>query len=402
VRFIIALFACLSAFWGAAGTAYAVVPVGDEACTLSTPVDQTLSQILKSSAQFDCSDTKYDLDQPRKWLKTSFDVSALAPGKVELQMDTNGLGEVSIHAVMKNGAIVSEHFSEGDIKKLIRPKGFTGLPIPGSETASGRKNITTLYIALDNTIIDGSLTSPQLAAKEEWDQKQVPFFILFGLLIGMLIVPAIYTAIFSGAMRHKFLFWHFWRTLSAATFTLASSGIIFFIIPATALSGKLSISYGSLALGIFFSSLFLISIIERDKTSQGMKYAVVSAAMLPIVVSFMVLFVFDGYGQYSRISYFVSYAPFLFMMICTMVQAVRRGSKVAWLQIAAWLPFLFFGLDRIARALDIYDGWAIFDYGLYFALVLENLIIAFSLSFRVNQLRNQRTAAVRSAEAGGA
>jgi len=395
VRFIIALFACLSAFWGAAGTAHAVIPVADEACTLSTSTDRTVTQLIQSTAAFDCSDTKYNLEKPRKWLRVPFAAETLPPGIVELQFDINGTEEIFVHSVLKNGDILSKYFSATEIKKHFRPKGFSGLPIPGTETADTRSNITTLYIAFDKTRIDGSLSSLQLASKEKADNYQTPIFALFGLLIGMLLVPAAYTAAFSSAMRHQFLFWHFWRTLSAAAYTFGSSGLIFLVFPGVALVDRLAVSYYSLGTGIFVSSLFMASIIERNKISPWLRYAMIFSATLPLITAFVVVNVLDGYHQHARTSYYVAYVPFLLITASALFQAIRRGSKVAWLQVAAWTPLLLFGLDRIGRAIDLYDGWAILDYGLYFALVLENLIIAVSMAYRVIQLRRQHSVAIR-------
>ena len=78
-----------------------------------------------------------------------------------------------------------------------------------------------------------------------------------------------------------------------------------------------------------------------------------------------------------------------------MGHALRRGSKAIWFQIAGWTPIIVLGLDRVARGMDLYTGWAILDYGLYFMLVIETIALALGVANRILRLRQQNESILR-------
>ncbi len=395
MRFIVIILTYITAVFVALGTAHAVVPIADEICTFSTASQQTISDVIKPSVTFDCSKSKYDLKNPKKWVKIPFKGDSLPPGVVELQGDTNGVKAISLHAILDNGQIISKHFTEQDIIKNLRPKSYYGLPVPGSDDKEVRAKIETLYIASHNPQIDGSLSLIQLASKSTWDERQASLNVMLGILAGMLIIPSLYTIIIFAAIHHRFMMWHFLKTSTAAIFTLSSSGLLFLAFPLLSLSDKLVVNYWSLALGIFISALFFVDIVERDKIANWLKRLFIMSACIPIVTTIVVLHMIEGYNQYARFAYFSSYAPYCIVTTYAIYHAWKNGSKVIWIQIAAWTPILLFGLDRIARAVSLYEGWAIFDYGLYFALVFENLILAFGIAYRLLAIQREHSNVIK-------
>lgn len=366
---------------------HAAIPLSDELCTYGTSKTISINDILKVAHQFDCSDQKYALKGSRVWVKIPFKDTEIADGTVEVQGDNNGLSSMAIHAVLNDGSVRSATYSERAVLDSWRPKGHYGLPVPGSEAPDIRKKIKDVYVVIDNPKISSSISLIQLASKQTWDNLKLPLSVMFGLLCGMAIMPFIYNAFFYGALRHSFMLWHSVMIAGTVVYTFSSSGLIFIAFPDTNLTIKFLLNYWTLAIAVAASGFFLVRFVERGKIADWLQPIIFVSAMVPVFVTAIFLRFDEGYNLYARDYYHASFLPYIAIVAYTMVHAVRRGSKAIWFQIAAWTPISLLALDRIARGLNLYIGLPELDYGLYFALVLETIILAFGVANRILQLR---------------
>ncbi|MEH6758481.1 MAG: diguanylate cyclase [Parasphingorhabdus sp.] len=366
---------------------HAAVPLSDELCTYGTSKNISINDILKIKNKFDCSDRKYAFTGSRVWVKIPFRDQDIAKGTVEVQGDNNGLTSMAIHSVLDDGSVKSVSYSERAIVDSWRPKGHYGLPVPGSEVPGIRKKIKNIYIVIDNPKIISSISLIQLASKRIWDNLKLPLSAMFGLLCGMAIMPFIYNVFFYGALRHSFMLWHSLMIAGTVVYTFSSSGLIFIAFPDTNLTIKFLLNYWTLAIAVAASGFFLVRFVERGKIADWLQPIIFVSAMIPVFVTAIFLRFDEGYELYARDYYHASFLPYIAVIAYTMVHAVRRGSKAIWFQIAAWTPISLFALDRIARGLNLYVGFPELDYGLYFALVLETIILAFGVANRILQLR---------------
>jgi len=304
-----------------------------------------------------------------------------------VQGDSNGLSEMSIYAVSKDGSVQSAHYSAQDVVDSWRPKGRYALIVPGSETQEGRGAIAQVYVAISHPKMISSISLIQLASTKVMDEQQLPLSVMFALLCGMSIMPFIYNAFFYGALRHSFMLWHGIVVLASTAYMFSSSGILHIAFPETTLITKFLINYWTLAIAVFASGFFLIKFVEPEKISKRVQTVVVITGLMPVIMTALVIGSGDGMDMNARNYYHASYLPYFFVIIYTIGHAVRRGSHAIRFQIAAWTPILLFGLDRVARGMDLYIGIPILDYGLYFMLVFENIVMAMGVAYRVMQLR---------------
>ncbi|WP_164089121.1 diguanylate cyclase [Sphingorhabdus sp. YGSMI21] len=351
--------------------------------------------LLKSGKPFDCSDNKYALEGPRVWVKVPFLDDRLPPGTVEVQGDNNGLTTMQVHALLDNGTLLSSRFSEQEVIDSWRPKGHYGLAVPGTDNPELRSRITHVYLAIDEPKVASSISLIQLASKEKWDGLKLPLSIMFGVLCGMAIMPLFYHAFFYGALRYSFMLWHSAMIAATVVYTFSSSGLIFLAFPGTGLLTKMLINYWALAIAVAASGVFLVRFVEQGKIAPWLRTGILVSSFLPVIVTALVLRINDGYDMEARNYYHASFLPAFFIVLYAMGHALRRGSRAIWYQIVGWTPIVMFGLDRVARGMDLYIGWPALDYGLYFALVMETIILALGVANRIFHLRKQHKSTLR-------
>ncbi len=374
--------------------ALAEIPMADKLCTQSSARDMDISTLLQRGGDFDCSDNKYDVAGPRVWVKIPFPLDHLPAGGIEVQGDNNGLSTMEAHARLEDGTVLSSLFSERELTAGSRPKGNYALPVPGSEDPLIRNQIRDVYIAIDNPKVTPSMSLMQLESIEQSDGQQLPLLVMFALLCGMAIMPLIYNLFFFGAMRYRFMLWHSVMICAAVTYTFSSSGLIFIAFPETSLITKMLLNYWAPAIGVAACGFFLVSFVEDGKIERWLERLIYLSALLPIVVTASVIRVDAGFDMDARNYYHASFIPMFLVVLYAMVHALRRGSKAIWFQIAGWTPIVLFGMERAARGMDLYIGWSILDYGLYFLLVFESVVLALGVAYRVFRLRQTHQSAL--------
>lgn len=367
--------------------ASATVTLSDDLCTFDSAVTVKFEEVLAVARDFNCSDEKYSVEGPKTWVKIPFKVHGLSEGPIELQGDNNGLTEMAIYAVSKDGSVRSKRYSSQEVTDSWRPKGRYALIVPGSETLAGRGNIQTVYVAITDPKVISSISLMQLAPTKEMDAQQLPLSAMFALLCGLTIMPFFYNAFFYGALRYSFMLWHSVMVVASTVYTFSSSGIIFIAFPETTLTTKFLLNYWTLAIAVFASGHFLIRFVEPGKITKNLANIIMITAAIPVVVTAIVFRIDGGYDMNGRNYYHAAYLPYFLTVLYTMVHALKRGSYAIRFQIFAWLPILFFGFDRVARGMDLYIGIPILDYGLYFMLVFETIILAIGVAHRIMQLR---------------
>ena len=369
--------------------------MADSLCTQDSATNVTVSAVLASGRAFDCSDSKFSVKGPRVWVRIPFRADSLPPGRVEVQGDNNGLSRMQVHALLDDGTILSSDFPEQALVQSWRPKGYYGLAVPGSEQPAIRDRIETVYLAVDNPKVATTISLVKLASSAEWDARQLPLSIMFAVLCGMTIMPLIYNLCFYGAMRYNFMLWHSLMIAATVGYTFSSSGLIFIAFPETSLTTKMLLNYWTLAIGFAASGIFLLRFVEPGKIAPWLQVAIFGTAMLPLFVTATLLRIDADYSLDARTYYHASFLPAFFLVLYTMGHALRRGSKAIWFQIAGWTPIILFGLDRVARGMDLYIGWPILDYGLYFTLVIETIILALGVANRILRLRQRHEVTLR-------
>lgn len=349
-------------------------------CTLGTGLDAGFEEIR--NRPFDCGPDSYAKKDDRVWVKLRPHGALAQEGPLELQGDNLYLEGASVYARFADGSVRSAHYTPRDIVRTSRPKGNYALAVP-----AGPGPPEMVYAAIDRPWSATSVKLIKLVPSETAAARERLIIAMFGVLCGLAIVPLFYNIFFFWALRSPFLPWHSLMVLSATVYTFSSSGLIFLAFPEAGLLTRFWLNYWGPAVGTAAGAMFMIHYLEPHALSRTLRRAIAVAALVPILVTAVAL---CG-GEWSRIDgrtwYHAAFlVPFGISMFA-LVQAVRNGSRSAWLLIAAWTPIFLLVLERLGRGLDLYKGFEVMDYGLYFALILETSIIAMGVAGRLVALR---------------
>jgi len=352
-------------------------------CILATELDRSFVQLRAEESQFDCHSGRIDRKQPRIWVKMDKPDWVQNGQSMEVQSDAFPLDAVSIFAVYQEGTILSKRFSAKDVASHWRPENRFGLPIPAHQAA----DLQAVYVAVDRPWMATSISQMEIKLSAQAEAATIPLAAMFSLLLGMMIIPVLYNVFFYGALRNSFLLWHAAMVLCTTVFTFSSSGLVFLVFPQTTLYGKLVLNYGSLAMALLASCFFIRDYVERNMLSKTMRHLLAVCALFLLFSTAYVLIRSDNLRLVGSVYYHAAVLPVLLATVAAMAQAAWRGSRAIWFQIFGWLPIFIFGFDRVARGTGLYEGFAILDYGLYFGLVMETMVIALGVADRIMTLR---------------
>ena len=349
-------------------------------CTLGTGLDAGFEDIR--NRPFDCSPDSYAKKDDRVWVKLRPHGALAQEGPLELHGDNLYLEGASVYALFADGSVRSVHYSQRDIVRTSRPKGNYALAVP---EGPGRPEM--IYAAIDRPWSATSVKLMKLVPSEQAAAREPLIIAMFGLLCGLAIVPLFYNIFFYWALRSKFLPWHSLMVLATTVYTFSSSGLIFLAFPETDLQTRFWLNYWAPAVGVAAATMFMLHYLERHALSRPLRRALAIAALVPLIVTAVALYGGDWTRIDGRTWYHASFLVPFAITLFAMVRAVRNRSRSVWLLIAAWTPIFLLVLERLGRGLDLYKGFEVMDYGLYFALILETSIIAMGVAGRLVALR---------------
>ncbi len=223
------------------------------------------------------------------------------------------------------------------------------------------------------------------------------FLILLAGLGGMLLMPLVFNMAFYRILREPFVVWHSALAISLMLTILISSGLsaILLGLPVMTLSWMATMMFG---LSVASGAMFTYSFVEPGRLHAKLRGALPYCACAAIALSaFHAAFPFVARPVQSTV-YTAAFAPILAIVVWSMIDALRRGSRAAKFQVIGWAPMLMVGLTRLVTgllpSLDSEDAMLLF----YFGCVFEVMSTAMGVADRFMTLKKQRDKARTEAE----
>jgi diguanylate cyclase len=221
--------------------------------------------------------------------------------------------------------------------------------------------------------------------------------VLTGAFLGFLLLPVAYNIAFFLILRERFLIWQGARVLVLVALTVSLSSLPlgpWFTAQSFARQVLIDLLFDS---AIAIIGLFLRSLLEPGMIGprlyrllgwQALAVAITSPAMLlhPCPPLYMAL----------RDAVLVGV---LVLMVTTLVQAIRRGSRAARFQLAAWSCLLTVCAISLWHDIVLHRPFGLFLYALFAALALEMLLTSINIGDRFMRLKRQHDEARASAAA---
>lgn len=192
-------------------------------------------------------------------------------------------------------------------------------------------------------------------------------------------------------MRERFLVWHNIRLLAMAVMALLASEVFLGpLVPDDIFRNKAKLL--ALDVGILVAAPFLLSYIEDGVLGPWLKRALKCLPIIVLPVCFIPIFALNE-PILNTIRHLV-FVVVIIVIVATLIQAVRRGSRAARFQSAAWVLIMVVCGIAVVHELAFNSEWGLWSSAILIALTLEVVVSAVGVSDRFMGLRRERDEAV--------
>jgi len=209
--------------------------------------------------------------------------------------------------------------------------------------------------------------------------------VLTGAFIGFLLLSAAYNIAFLTILRERFLIWQTARVLILIALTITMSSLpLGPWLSATGMPRQIVINvlFDS-TIGIL--GLFLRSVLEPGMISRRLDRLLAWQPLaLAATTPSMIMVHCPSWYMALRDATLVG---ILVLLCVSLAQAIRRGSRAARYQTAAWFCVLLVGLISLYHDIVLQRPFALLLYALFSALALEMLVTSIGIGDRFMRLK---------------
>lgn len=372
----------LLASYDAAPVAAAEPAETHSACWTSGGLSEDLAAVIRASTRWNCVERPYSLEGERVFLR--FDVNPEKAQPRYFFSRRSALLAVHLLAIDADGATRRISLASGELPSSLRG-GYFKAPLP-----SVTRDTRHVVVAIDLPSHRMTLERAYLAAGDlALDKDYVRSLAILAVLAGMLSMPLMFNAAFYRILREPFVLWHSALTISLLLTILTSSGlaVLLFDPRAMTLSWMTTVIFG---LTIASGSMFTYSFIEPGRLHPFLRKALpCCAAWALFLATFHAVLPYVARPIQSTV-YTAAFAPILIVVIFSVCDALRRGSRAAKFQAIGYVPVIMAGLIRLVTGivpwLESNDAMLL----LYVGCVCEVLFTTLGVADRFMAIRQQR------------
>jgi diguanylate cyclase (GGDEF)-like protein len=212
----------------------------------------------------------------------------------------------------------------------------------------------------------------------------------FGLYFGAVLALVFYNLVLYLNLRTPGHRMYVLAMTAVLLFMGMDSGLLQDLLPDAMREKDLSImvvlSCLMMAATLRFFQVFTAAADHIPRTSRGLGMLAIGFLLIAVIC---VVAPLSATGVIAPASQLLSSLT-VFALIGSSILAGLRGSNAAWVFLAAWGAFLVGGFVRSLMSVDAIPRTPLTEYSLYAGSMLEAMILALGLSYRVGQLREQR------------
>ncbi|WP_438730258.1 sensor domain-containing diguanylate cyclase [Parasphingorhabdus sp. DH2-15] len=362
-----------------------VFNVSEGSCLFASDNIISAQDAIVNEHFFQCHDDNIPINTKQFWFKLPLVEAGLTADELNLEGDTAPIDALHIVHHDKGGNIVTRTILPDEIMQFWTAGTRFSVPLTKEEVSS-----ETLWLGVDKpwsrlAVNDLEIMSLEQAREERFDRT-----IWFAIFCGLGFLPIIYSISFFVALRYTFMGWHALMSLCFLIYTFSSSGLIMQFLPQIAMWTRTLLSYTALSTASAFAGYFVISFLEKDVVPHWVKRFMAMASHLLIANALFVLIVGPYLPFIARNIYHLAFLPAIISLLIGSTYALTNKSKVVWFLIGGWSLTAIVALDRIFRGMDIYILPPELDFSLFPCLVLEVIITAGGVAYRVMSIRYER------------
>ena len=360
-------------------------------CHAGARLDETYAMVAANPARWTCGARDWSIAPQRVFIR--FDLRGVEQAPARFDTRIANFSALRLTTIEASGRSVSRSYA---LDEMTPAAGTWRMSVPLAGELGGAPAVVA---QIDRPHFAAVLTQAELHAAEppmtdRWPMLELGVAAICGLLIG----PLLFNLAFYRALREPFLLWQAMAVGFMLCQTLIATGLAARLTsaPLSVLVPLATLTFGA---AVAASALFSIDFIERACLDPVHRWAMRATVPWIALISLAYVVAPEGLRAIAPRLYFGGFAPVLAVFAWVMVVAMRRGSRAACFQLAAWLPIMLVGLARVvvnaastAATLDAF--WA-----QHLAVVVEVLVATLGVADRCMALRIERDRARSQVEA---
>lgn len=361
----------------------AAAPVAaSETCHASAAAGETYGDLRQMPERWVCSSSDYDIGPQSLFLRYRLTDPAQPPVQ-SLVTHASPFAAITIWVVDAAGTVRTRHYQPGSVRHLIAGPMMV-LPLP--ETPARARMVTVRIDQPWNKTIASEARLDSEAGGSGWDMGVV---VAMAAICGMLVVPLLLNFGFYLVLRRPFVLWHVVMVGLMLVQTVFATGFIHIAADPDAAT---EISINSLCFGAVAASglMFLVTFLEPDALSPLLRRLLLFAAPLVMAGGVFTALQFEVLRPWSALGIYFAILLAITLIVCALVDAWRRGSKLVSFLLVGWSPTLLVGVYRIGCYLLPHarptESVVVFQ----LALAAEVLVNSLGIVIRFLELRRER------------
>ncbi|WP_395339428.1 EAL domain-containing protein [Ningiella sp. W23] len=320
------------------------------------------------------------------WFKISFQNRASTKQSLVLLNSYAALDYVDLF-VLRNEHEISQHIQSGDMRTHdLRPLPHPSFAFPIELSAGEEVNALIKIKSAGNLIVPVSVWSAQ-----EFAQYQINFYLIFGLLLGVLIITSLYNVFVSFNTKEKLFFSFSAFILTVSFLVMIQSGLGMQFLWPESPDWNAFLPGFAIAFATVGHLVFSVHFLKIKSLLLTVCYAIAIASLC-----IACLYAFIPYAAIVQSTLLLGTAALMLPLIYAGIRTMQEDES-ARLYLIAWTPF---GIGVIVSAAirfklidySIYTEFA----GLFFA-VITIVWLSVAISKRINQEKLKRIRAQRNA-----
>ena len=368
-------------------------PVAAANCVAYSSLDEDLLTVIADEGRWKCGQARVDLKPERALLRFAVDHDRPLP--THFLSRRNRVEAIHLATVDSRGNIVRSRHTVND-QKQATVEGYASLHLPPVT-----RQTAFVIAAFDKPTSPVLISRSFLSNRDPMGDRAIQFdYMLMAFICGMLLMPLVFNVAFYRILRERFLIWHSVHVAVMIIAVSCTSGLITWLIdiPLYQVSVGATLSFGAM---IATGTMFAHSFIEPGKLHPWLRKALPWTALVAALNSALHAAFPFVLRAYQLDIYMIVFLPVLFILVCMVVDALRRGSRAMIYQMVAWGPMIIMSVLRqisyLTPLLTPTDMMTLF----YFGCAFEVFATAMAIADRMVTLRKQRDIAVLEAQAMG-
>ena len=351
-------------------------------CHAGARADETYAAVAASPARWTCGARDWSIASQRVFIRFDLRGASAVPARFDTRIAP--FAALRLTTIEASGRSVSQAWP---LDRLTPTAGTWRMsaPLPGDPAGA-----LAIVAQIDRPRFAALLTEARLSPAPPLNSAPWPLVELgVAAICGLLVGPLLFNLAFYRAMRESFLIWQAMAVLFMLAQTALTTGLIYRLFgwPPSVLAPLATLTFGA---AVAAAAMFSAAFIEPGRLDPVHRLAMRLTA--PWVVVFSVFYVTapEPLRAIAPRIYFGSFIPVLVVFAWILAVALRRRSRAAWFQLAAWAPIMMVGLSRVA--VNAFSTSATLDafWAQNIAVTIEVLIATFGVADRYMAMRIER------------